>query len=153
MKLCKRCDKIKPINEFRARTDKTRKDGNPIYRELCLLCERIVQLARYHNMPLDKKRERRKRSLEKLPLNYHKSYKLQKYKITLDEFDEMCLKQGGKCYICDSIIKGRKIRIDHNHKTGKVRKLLCHNCNTALGLLKEDVNIFLKCILYLEEHA
>ena len=42
--------------------------------------------------------------------------------------------------------------IDHNHKTNKVRALLCLHCNSAIGFLREDVNVAKKVIEYLKEH-
>ena len=63
--------------------------------------------------------------------------------------------QKGKCWICGEEEKTtrdgkiRKLSIDHNHETGKVRALLCNNCNFALGLVKEDILILRKMIKYI----
>ena len=46
-----------------------------------------------------------------------------------------------------------KLYMDHNHETGKVRSLLCVNYNTALGKVKEDINLLYKMIDYLNEHS
>ena len=80
-----------------------------------------------------------------------------KYGITLEQFHEMINNQNGLCYICNDKLElnnmGAKCAcIDHNHITGKVRKILCRNCNTALGHAKESKTILQKMIQYLEEH-
>jgi hypothetical protein len=78
------------------------------------------------------------------------------YGITLSEFLCMLENQGGCCYICrrleEKSSRGR-LCVDHDHKTGKVRKLLCHSCNRALGLLNEDKETIERLALYLQEHA
>ncbi len=57
-----------------------------------------------------------------------------KYGITEEEFNKMLENQGGRCKICNSERKGRyNFHVDHCHKTGRVRGLLCSNCNTTLG--------------------
>ena len=53
--------------------------------------------------------------------------------------------------ICKSPPGHKSLHIDHDHKTGKVRGLLCHGCNTAIGLMKDDVNILTKAIEYLKK--
>lgn len=67
--------------------------------------------------------------------------------------------QACKCYLCGSdgfkIGKNNhteKLAVDHDHKTGKVRKLLCHNCNRALGLFKDNPELMRKAASYVEEH-
>lgn len=56
--------------------------------------------------------------------------------------------QNGRCAICGDY-KGYKLRMDHCHKTGKLRKLLCDNCNWGLGNFKDDVSILQEAIKYL----
>lgn len=79
------------------------------------------------------------------------------YGITLDTYYEMYIKQDGKCYICkgDGFSLKECMRttlvIDHDHKTGKVRGLLCPNCNRALGLLKDSVEYLNRAKEYLEK--
>jgi hypothetical protein len=73
-----------------------------------------------------------------------------KYGITPDEFLEMLEKQEGKCKICgNKPTTQRGLHVDHCHKSGVVRGLLCHGCNTGLGNMKEDPEILLKAIAYL----
>ena len=77
----------------------------------------------------------------------------QLYGITLDEYNVMLEEQGGVCYICKHEPGERRLAVDHNHETGNNRKLLCSKCNTALGLVNEDVNIMKQMINYIEEHS
>ena len=62
------------------------------------------------------------------------------YGISTEQFEAMYNNQAGLCGACTTQIPkyGRSVAIDHNHKTGKVRGLLCHNCNDALGKLKDS---------------
>ena len=84
---------------------------------------------------------------------YRDSYMRRVYGITLNEYNEMLEQQSGLCYVCNGLPKGGKsLAIDHCHATGSVRRLLCSNCNTVLGLVNEDVNIMSKLISYIEEH-
>lgn len=67
------------------------------------------------------------------------------YGLTVDQYDEMYAAQKGKCLICKELKNpyGQyRMHIDHDHETGKVRGLLCGNCNSAIGLLKEEPSIF-----------
>jgi len=64
--------------------------------------------------------------------------------------------QKGLCAICNgrAVGRGKKnntLAVDHNHATGKIRGLLCSNCNTGIGNLKDDVAVLKKAISYLEE--
>ncbi len=75
--------------------------------------------------------------------------------ISTAEYDEMWAAQDGLCSICGKAEtrtqKGKlcRLAIDHNHTTGEIRGLLCSNCNTAIGLLKEDPVMFQSAIQYL----
>ncbi|MFI5620163.1 endonuclease VII domain-containing protein [Streptomyces sp. NPDC051567] len=70
--------------------------------------------------------------------------------ITEAERDEMIAARGGVCLIC---LKAPAVHVDHCHKTGRVRGVLCFNCNTGLGLLKEDPDRARRAAEYLEGHA
>ena len=71
-----------------------------------------------------------------------------KYDITEEDYERMYEEQGGHCKICGA--KKKLLYIDHCHKTGKVRGLLCNHCNTGLGLLKDNVENLRSAIAYLE---
>ena len=74
-----------------------------------------------------------------------------RYNITLIEYDEIFEEQNGVCAICGRVesIMGRRLAVDHDHKTGKVRGLLCYRCNTRLGILEENSNLLLVMLNYL----
>jgi hypothetical protein len=64
---------------------------------------------------------------------------LKKFNLTTAEYYERLKIQNGACAICFGVNKnGRKLCVDHDHATGKVRGLLCNACNTVLGLLNEN---------------
>jgi hypothetical protein len=73
------------------------------------------------------------------------------YGLTTLQFDAMTLKQGGKCAICQRGPTHKSLCVDHNHKTGKVRGLLCHRCNLALGAFDDDPAVLLRVISYLKD--
>lgn len=84
---------------------------------------------------------------------------MQRFGITLEQYNEMLAKQGGTCAICggnqtirDKAGKLRRLAVDHDHKTGKVRQLLCSSCNTGIGLVKESVRTLSKMIDYIRKH-
>lgn len=83
--------------------------------------------------------------------NYQKTIgRFKRHGITKDIYDTMYKEQAGKCYVCDK--QEQKLHIDHNHTTGKVRRLLCKECNMGLGLLKENKKTLQNMIIYLEKH-
>jgi len=92
-------------------------------------------------------------------ISSHKRYNLnKKYGITLEQYEEMVAKQDNKCAICNKketvSLRGKlaNLSVDHCHKTGKIRSLLCQNCNRALGMLKENYGNFINAILYLTKY-
>lgn len=72
-----------------------------------------------------------------------------KYGMSLEEFNQMVKDQKGTCLICLKVPKKRLV-IDHCHKTGKVRGLLCDPCNVALGFLEDNVEFLLRAVNYLK---
>lgn len=73
------------------------------------------------------------------------------YNITVEDYNNMLDKQENKCFCCERHIDDLKknLHVDHCHKTGKVRGLLCYNCNSALGSVRDSVEILKKMIIYL----
>lgn len=75
------------------------------------------------------------------------------YGITLEDYNSKLERQGNGCAICGIKIpggNGKHFYVDHNHRTGQVRDLLCHNCNYVIGYAKEDIDILKAVIQYLE---
>lgn len=79
------------------------------------------------------------------------SYFRRNYGITLQAYNELVLSQGGRCKICANYPMGKKrLSVDHDHKTGRVRGLLCDKCNMAIGLVDECPERLRGLIRYLE---
>jgi len=91
-----------------------------------------------------------------------RQYKMKKkYGITNEDYLILLNRQNSKCAICNNEektncsstrLEPRKLAVDHNHSTGKVRELLCTKCNTVLGKVNEDIEILKSMIAYLEKH-
>ena len=73
------------------------------------------------------------------------------YGISIPEYEQMWERQQGRCAICNEA-KDR-LGVDHCHTTGRVRELLCISCNAALGLLREDPEMFRRAVEYLTRHG
>lgn len=110
--------------------------------------ERLNAYARdYHNKRKDDGSDylQRKRSYSVV------ARRKAKYNITRDCYDTMLTAQGGKCIICDEHY-GSDLRVDHDHETNEIRGLLCSNCNSGLGLFKENANRMQRAIEYLDRY-
>ena len=73
-----------------------------------------------------------------------------RYNLSLESYFTMLEKQQNKCAICD---RRDNLHIDHCHKTGFVRGLLCRECNTGIGKLKESPKIFERALQYLQQNG
>ena len=85
---------------------------------------------------------------------YNRNHALKSlYGITTIEYNEMFAAQDGKCAICGKhqVELKKRLHVDHNHLTGKVRGLLCSNCNTMIGLSVENSKSLRLAAEYLEE--
>ena len=74
------------------------------------------------------------------------------YGLTAEEYEARLLRQGGGCAICGTKATGkaeRKLSVDHDHKSGALRGLLCHQCNFGLGQFRDDTVLLSKAISYL----
>jgi len=129
-KRCTVCDQTKLLKEFRLSYQG--KHG-PVYASRCNRCNADDSYLRMRRSVFEKK-----------------------YGITLEDYEEMHNRQGGVCAICDKpeqVIQNSKLRllsVDHDHLTGKVRGLLCSNCNRAIGLLNDDADVLKRAIRYLQ---
>lgn len=72
------------------------------------------------------------------------------YGVTPQKYKSMLLFQEGKCAICGDSQK--RLCVDHDHYTKKVRSLLCHRCNVLLGFAKDSVGILERAVKYLNSH-
>lgn len=80
---------------------------------------------------------------------------LANYGITPDDFNQMWEDQDGKCAVCFTRLtprgrNGNSATVDHNHKTGEIRALLCRSCNHAIGQLKDSPAVLESAIKYLK---
>lgn len=73
--------------------------------------------------------------------------------LTIEEYEAKELVQGGKCGICATGEPGGRGRwaVDHCHKTGRVRMLLCQRCNTGIGFFRDDVDLIQRALDYLKK--
>jgi hypothetical protein len=84
-----------------------------------------------------------------------REYKLRRsYGLTPECYAALLAEQGGCCAICGSAdcSSGRKMAVDHCHKTNKIRGILCGSCNRAIGGLKDDPELIDKAAAYVRHH-
>ena len=140
---CKACG-VKAVVEYNKNHPEKKRARDKIYREKHKA--KVNGLCRKHrNMPKNKTKQRA----------YIRNWNLMNtYGITTDDYNDMFIEQAGQCAICgihQSELK-KKLHVDHNHETGKVRGLLCDGCNIALGRMKDDVRILQNAIKYLGDN-
>lgn len=128
-RLCRGCKRTLPTEGFPR--DATKASGHG---SMCKDCKR------------DRAGDRRE---------YFRTYHLAERGMTAETYDELLNAQDGVCAICREpetlVRRGRveRLTVDHDHETDVVRGLLCHRCNTAVGLLRDDPDLLRAAILYL----
>jgi hypothetical protein len=128
-KACKKCDRVLPREEFHR--NNARPDG---LQTQCKACRRIID---------DKRRVSGYWRAKDLKSNYGMSPQ---------QYEALHQAQGGKCLICKTSNpggQGGKLHVDHSHETGKVRGLLCTNCNRGLGFFQDQIENLTAAINYL----
>ena len=125
-KICSSCKIEKTIESNFWRSPQT-KDG------FCCWCKEcfIEKRKAWPSWTVERRRRARLRS---------------RYKITDTEYDSLVANQDGICAICKKVVE---LDVDHDHTTGKVRGLLCGNCNTALGKFQDSTDILFNAVVYL----
>jgi hypothetical protein len=135
-KQCAVCQEIKPATEFHL----VQKVNHTYLQGRCRACNADYMKAWYaKKRPAYRKTANRNRNLKR-------------FGITIEAYDHILKNQGDGCAICGNKTTdstGRLLSIDHDHDTGEVRGLLCHSCNVALGLFKEDPELLAEAIRYL----
>lgn len=169
-KQCTNCNKVKDISLFYKRLD--RHGEHKYYSSWCNECSALYSSENYYKNKKNKRlKERENYAKNKTPIQKAKkkwiennpekflSIKLKnRYGITIEEYYEIYEKQGGVCSICKNketsidkkTMKTKRLSVDHDHKTGVVRGLLCINCNHALGRFKDDITIMESAISYIK---
>lgn len=150
MKRCTKCGEVKAETEFpKASTGK----GGLSAR--CKTCQNAyINEWRRTQQPRLSARNKEIKATD--PRRFRTYWLKNRFGITAEEYDAMFQAQGGVCAICKqpetrNLGKGIvNMGVDHDHRTGAVRGLLCHRCNTIMGMLEDDPTLLAKMIAYLE---
>lgn len=149
VKKCADCCQVKPVAEFYASKGRPGGERDGFCKECRRARDRLRQASRNKDIAA---------RLAKDPLYFRRKKLIRMYGITVEDFDAMLARQGGVCAICQKpesrVLYGQNaaLVVDHNHQTGKMRDLLCHRCNTSLGIV-EDAEFLAKALAYLKAHA
>ena len=154
VKCCSHCKVIKPLTEFHV--NKSLKDGKSRW---CKVCGN-KKSKYYSSQPGAKAKTKAynkiyNQSLQGI-LARRKGRLKGYYGITLTQYENMWGQQAGLCAICGKPETFQNqyglvnLSVDHCHKTGKVRSLLCHKCNATIGMVDEDIDVLEKMIKYLK---
>ena len=125
MKWCRDCGEVKQLEEFVL--SKSAPSGRGSYCKPCQNARTYESRQRLHGGSRE----------------YHLR---RRYGIGVKVFDEMLEDQDGKCLICE---KPAPEHVDHDHETGKVRGILCFNCNQGLGNFRDDMRSLIRAVNYL----
>ena len=149
--ICKKCDSVR-IHELRQKNpnhftdyyaknkDKIRKTRRKHYKKnrIKILKENRINNKVYYEM-----------HQEQLRLSSKKKHLKKKYGLTMEDIQVMLIKQHSTCAICTQPFGTGRICVDHDHITNKIRGLLCHRCNSGIGLLGDNIAGLYKAINYL----
>jgi hypothetical protein len=157
VKRCKICGELKPLDDF-YRAPGAR-DG---FRLDCKKCNLAARAAKYRENPRptiervmrwqkanrEQYQARQREYVEsgKKSISNRKSHLKRKYGLTLEAFDDLLASQGGGCAVCG---RTDADNVDHDHVTGRVRGILCFNCNVAIGHVAEDEDRLVALMAYL----
>lgn len=122
-------------------------------KRICSVCSKEKPLEQFNKSSQGQRSYRCSTCTSKAFLRY-------RYGITVKQFEDLVTTQKGNCAICnkkleinaDGISRTKNVAVDHCHKTGKVRGVLCKNCNIALGFMGDSVENLTKAIEYLKQH-
>lgn len=154
-KICTVCKKRLPFEAFHK--NKSKKDG---LQTRCRNCYRDWYNKRYkENSEFREKRQQHfsKFYQEKYPSRrelHSNARLLYKYGLTVEDFEELSATQCHVCAICKQPPQGKKrLSVDHDHITGKIRGLLCDSCNIGLGMFRDNPTLLQVAIGYLQSSS
>lgn len=134
-KECRACHQILPIDSFYLL--RNTKNGKRYPNSYCKTCSNATR-PDYKRGRTTKEAIRRRN--------------LKSYGLTEETFDILLASQSNRCAICrDEFTDTKKRHIDHCHKSGKVRGILCDGCNHGIGRFKDDPELLQKAIEYLTQ--
>ena len=144
MKTCRVCKEIKADSAFYAR--RTNRDG---LRTECKKCHGAFGRCNY----LQNK--------DRIDYTNLRGHLRRSYGLQVKDWDALFARQGGVCAICgqpetrynNKSKKTQKLCVDHNHRTDAVRGLLCHRCNSTIGLVEESTYRLQQMIEYLNSQT
>jgi hypothetical protein len=119
----------------------TREEDRRLTKKRCIDCEYRYAVGKSPRCNVCRKRRVRRQA--------HNTHLKATYGITIDEYDQLFESQDGTCWICDGGTSKRFLAVDHDHKTGEVRGLLCATCNKTLGKFRDNPERFDKAAAYL----
>jgi hypothetical protein len=155
-KKCSACFETYPTTPKYFNRDRARKDGLYPWCKQCSRAKKRESDARIRARDEEAYRTRRKKYVSDYRKRHPERIKVQerrhrlksKFGISIEEYEGLLAQQEGRCAIC-AIDKGTTLHVDHDHVTGAIRGLLCGQCNTGLGLFKDNVVLLRKAIKYL----
>lgn len=173
---CSKCNQFKELKMFSKKSNRKRgysshckncicikkegrpllgKEGDPNYKaiefdngtKLCSTCKEVKSI-------IDFKSRNKYKKFPSCNDCHRKKIKTKQYNISVELYEKMLLEQNNLCKICKKPSKsGIQLAIDHDHTTGKVRGLLCTNCNIGLGFFKDNILILEETIRYLKSNS
>ena len=141
-KSCTSCFKVKAISDFVK--DQRRPHGRA---SRCKACK-AAHLQQWRTKNIDAVRANDRARYANSPKKWQRHIGVT-YKITAADYDRMLEEQDGCCAICGGL-SGDRLCVDHDHRSGDVRGLLCSPCNQMLGQAKDNPTTLLKAALYLD---
>lgn len=147
IKICPKCKQSLPHTAF---NKSNRRDGLQTY---CRSCHNAIQREKYNSDPAEKvKRQMRERKRNSLnPLAKKDSELRRLYGIGIDVYLKMLQDQEEVCKICKQECKTKySLSVDHDHKSGKIRGLLCNRCNRAIGMFEDNPELLRLAAEYID---
>jgi hypothetical protein len=125
---------------------------------LCLLCARSEETKKKSKLYYANNSQKIIEKVRQYSIDnpfYERSNRLKRrYGITLEEFNSMFIRQGKRCLLCGTDSPdGRNWAVDHSHKTGEVRGILCTKCNVMIAMARDSVDMLRRGISYLSVNA